>query len=144
MQYFPATLTKHQTLKSINKYKNHFNEYGFTYFAIETLNNKKFIGFCGLLHQQYISPFTPAIDIGWRLKKTAWGKGFATEAATACLQYASTRLGITKVISVSAHTNKASINVMKKIGMKYQGSFSHPSLKQNSPLNPCDVYAITF
>ena len=70
-----------------------FAEYGFCYFAVDELSNYEFIGFIGLSHQDYDVEFTPFIDIGWRLDKNYWGKGFATEGAKRCLAYGFNHLG---------------------------------------------------
>ena len=85
----------------------------------------------GLAFQEYKSKFTPAIDIGWRLKKNAWGKEYATEGAKRCLEYAFNELNINKIISVCTVNNKKSENVMKKIGMTLKGEFNHPNLINN-------------
>jgi len=82
----------------------------------------------GLAFQEYKTRFTPAIDIGWRLKRNVWGKGYATEGAKRCIKYAFNDLGIEKIISVCTARNIKSENVMKKIGMTKKGEFNHPEL----------------
>jgi len=128
MEHFPKSLSKNETGKLLDKLKNHFTVYGFTYYATEILKTKELIGMIGLAHQVYKSPYTPAIDIGWRLKKNIWGKGYATEGAKRCLEYAFTELGINTVIAVCTLKNLKSENVMKKIGMIKKGVFNHPKM----------------
>jgi len=82
----------------------------------------------GIAAQKYKTQYTPAIDIGWRLKRSAWGKGYATEGARRCLEYAFHELDIKKIISVCTIQNNKSENVMQKIGMTKKGSFNHPEL----------------
>ncbi len=48
---------------------------GYCYFATDELTSGKFIGFIGLMYQNYEADFTPCVDIGWRLAKKYWGKG---------------------------------------------------------------------
>lgn len=85
--------------------------------AIHTKADYEFIGWCGL---KYIKE-TGIIDLGYRLLKTAWGKGYATEAAQCTLIYGLRDLKI-KVITGMAHVeNIASIKVLEKIGMKFTG-----------------------
>ena len=132
MEHFPKTLLRKEVEKLLDKLKNHFGEYGFTYYATEILETKEFIGMIGLAFQEYKTNFTPAIDIGWRLKRNAWGKGYATEGAKRCLEYAFNELDIKKIISVCTINNEKSENVMKKIGMTKKGEFDHPELI-NSP-----------
>lgn len=90
MRYFPTTLSTEESNTLIDSFKQRFEQYGFTYYAVDILTTKEqsaqFIGFAGLLPQTYKSAFTPNVDIGWRLKKSVWGKGYATEAAKACLE----------------------------------------------------------
>ena len=128
MEHFPKILSKKEVEKFIEKLRNHFAKNGYTYYATEILETKEFIGMIGLAFQEYKTNFTPAIDIGWRLKRNAWGKGYATEGAKRCLKYAFNELGIKKIISVCTIKNIKSENVMKKIGMTKKGEFNHPEL----------------
>ena len=144
MSYFPATLSYEETENLVNRFQERYEQDGYTYYAIELKATEEFIGFCGMLMQTYESPFTPNVDIGWRLKKAAWGKGYATEAAKACLDLAKNQLGLKTIISVASQTNLPSINVMQKIGMKKVGEFKHPALMDTPELNPCEVYEISF
>ncbi|MEN8251411.1 MAG: GNAT family N-acetyltransferase [Bacteroidota bacterium] len=128
MEHFPKTLSHQETIELVEQLKQQFNDNGFTYFATEILETNEFIGMIGLAFQEYETNFTPAIDIGWRLKRTAWGKGYATEGAKRCIDYAFDELEIDKIISVCTINNKKSENVMKKAGMSIKGKFNHPEL----------------
>ena len=128
MEHFPKILSRKEVQDLIDALKNHFSKNGFTYYATEVLETKEFIGMIGLAFQEYETQYTPAIDIGWRLKKAAWGKGYATEGAKRCLEYGFKELGIKKIISVCTINNRKSENVMKKIGMTKIGQFNHPEL----------------
>ena len=131
MEHFPKTLSKAEVENLIEKMRGHYDKKGFTYYAVEILETAEFIGMIGLAYQEYKTDFTPAVDIGWRLKRSAWGNGYATEGAKRCLDYAFDSLGINEVISVCVVKNTKSENVMKKIGMKKIGEFNHPELKDN-------------
>lgn len=128
MEHFPNTLSQKEVKDLIKKLKSHYVENGFTYYAVDILETQEFIGMIGLAFQKYETEFTPAIDIGWRLKKTAWGKGYATEGARRCVKHAFNALGINKIISVCTLQNQKSEKVMKKIGMKKIGEFDHPKM----------------
>lgn len=128
MEHFPNTLSRKEVSEFIGRLKAHYDQYGFTYYAVEVLASKEFIGMIGIAQQVYETEYTPAIDIGWRLKKAAWGKGYATEGAQRCLKYAFEKLGIDRIISICVLANRNSEHVMKKIGMKRIGEFDHPQL----------------
>lgn len=140
MRHFPKTLSEEETTELINRLKEHFDIYGYTYFAIDVLETGEFIGFAGLKNQEWESDFTPCVDIGWRLKKAAWGKGYATEAAKACLDAGFQTFGIKEILSFATDTNVASENVMKKCGMKYVGNVQHPAILNDSRFKHCVVY----
>lgn len=143
MQHFPDLVSAEEATAYVRAYQKHFEEFGFTYFAVEELCSGEFIGFVGLKHQTYESPFTPCVDIGWRLKQSVWGQGYATEAAKACLVFAFGTLGLAKVYSMCTNTNSASEAVMKKIGMDKAGIFEHLAIPEDSALNPCLAYRIS-
>ena len=136
----PTDLEDTKTL--MERLQRQFTEKGYTYFATELLQTGEFIGFIGLVWQDYKAPFTPATDIGWRLRKQFWGKGYATEGAKRCLEFAFNTLGLQKVVSVCPVSNHRSETVMKKIGMRKKGEFEHPGLPGNSRLNPCVWYEV--
>ena len=106
----------------------------------EVLETGEFIGFIGLAYQDYETEFTPATDIGWRLKKSAWGNGYATEGARRCLEYAFKDLKLDKIISTCTLNNTKSENVMRKIGMSRKGEFNHPRLKDYPAHEKCSWY----
>ena len=85
---------------------------------------------------------TPAVDIGWRLKKSAWGKGYATEGAQKCLAYGFQHIGLDEIISTCTVDNTKSEKVMKKIGMKKIGVFRHPNLSDFPKHEECLAYRI--
>lgn len=142
MAYFPKILTEQETTYFMIRLQKHFLEKGYTYFACEELETKDFIGFIGLAYQKYQSDFTPAIDIGWRLKKSAWGKGYATEGAKRCLEYAFNHLKISKIVAVCPLINVKSEQVMMKIGMKRKGEFNHSKLMNYPDLEKCVWYEL--
>ena len=83
--------------------------------AVHLKLNDEFIGWCGLKHR----PELGETDLGYRLKKAAWGKGYATESAAACLEYGFKTLHL-HIITGRAHVdNSASLSILQKIGMQY-------------------------
>jgi len=143
MKYFPSTLSKKESDSYVDKFHNHFVENGFTFFAVDELATSKFIGFIGLINTSFEAEFTPCVEIGWRLQKESWNKGFATEGAKRCLQYAFTELNIKEIYSITALDNSNSENVMLKIGMEKQGTFEHPLLEDGHWLKTELLYKIS-
>lgn len=142
MEFFPNIPTKEQTNDFIRRMTKQFEDKGFCYFAVDKLENNEFIGFIGLSEQTYDVAFTPYIDIGWRIKSSEWNKGFATEGAKKCLDYAFDNLNLKEIYSVAPKINVKSESIMIKIGMKKEYEFEHPLLMENNKLKTCILYKI--
>lgn len=142
MEHFPAPLTLNESKYFLQRLQEHYIEHGHCYFATEILETGEFIGFIGLAYQDYKTEFTPAVDIGWRLKKSAWGNGYATEGAKRCLEYAFKDLELESVISTCTVGNFKSERVMKKLGMVKMGVLLHPRLKNYPSYQKCVWYRL--
>ena len=140
MRFFSATKTKTQTANFVAKMQAEYEKSGFCYFAVEILETSEMIGFIGLSAQDYECEFAPFVDIGWRLAKNTWNKGYATEGAKRCLQYAFDILKLKEVYAVTPVLNKKSEHLMQKIGMKKVTSFVHPLLLHDERLKMCVLY----
>jgi RimJ/RimL family protein N-acetyltransferase len=140
MEFFPSIPTKEQTADFVERMKKQFEDKGFCYFAVDKLENNEFIGFIGLSEQTYNADFTPCVDIGWRIKSSEWNKGFASEGAKKCLEYALNELGLENIYSIAPKINIKSEHIMKKIGLKKQYEFEHPLLTNNDRLKTCVLY----
>ncbi|MEO5644752.1 MAG: GNAT family N-acetyltransferase [Bacteroidia bacterium] len=140
MEFFPSVQTKEHTIQFIEKMQKHFVEKGFCYFAVDKLEDGNFIGFIGICEQTFESDFTPYIDVGWCLNQKEWNKGFATEGAKKCLEFAFKQLDFEKVNAVCPKINRRSENVMKKSGMKKAREFVHPLLLNDERLCDCVFY----
>ena len=110
---------------------------------MDVLKSREFIGFIGLAWCEMEADFTPCAEIGWRLKKSAWGKGYATEGATRCLAYGFEELQFKEIYSFTTTTNIRSERVMQKIGMSKVGVFEHPKMAIGHPLRPHVLYHIS-
>src|ERR1017187_2268873 len=77
MEYFPALLTPAETDAAIARLQAHADRHGFTFWAVELRRTSEFIGFTGLLHTPFETPFTPCVEIGWRLLPDFWNQGLA-------------------------------------------------------------------
>jgi len=108
-----------------------FEKYGRGRFSTFIKGTGEYIGWCGLAYLSKKNEF----DIGYRFMKKYWGKGYATESASACLRDGFTRLRLEKIIASAMKENVASINVFKKLGLKY-------SYDENCGGEPGVIYTI--
>jgi RimJ/RimL family protein N-acetyltransferase len=140
MRYFPSTITYDETVAMVNRIKSHFDQHGFGLFALNDLSTNEFIGYTGFMIPSFTSHFTPCVEIGWRLQVSSWNKGYATEAAKACLLYGFETLNFKKIFSFTSVLNTRSEKVMQRIGMIKHGEFDHPNIESSHPLCHHVVY----
>ncbi len=145
MEHFPNTLTLEQTKTMIETLKKRFETDGFSFFAVELKSSGEFIGMTGLNKPAYQTPFTPCVEVGWRIAKEFWNKGYATEAAKASLDYGFNVLGLDRIASFTAVENIKSQRIMEKIGMTrdLNGDFDHPNVPQGHRLTRHVLYWIS-
>lgn len=142
MKYYPSVLSAEESIAMVDRIDDHFNKRKFGLFAVELKSTNQFIGYTGFSIPGFISFFTPCVEIGWRFNKNHWGKGYATEAANACLDYGFRNHDLQKVFSFTSVFNQKSIKVMERIGMKYQCEFNHPNLPDDHALSRHVLYEI--
>jgi len=144
MRYFPAPLSRLESAALIGRVRGHFAEHGFGLWALERKDTGAFIGFTGLGVVGFDAPFTPAIEIGWRLAREHWGLGYASEAAWTALRCAFDQLLLDEVVAFTAVDNLPSQKVMQAIGMQHDPAddFEHPKLAVGHPLRHHVLYRI--
>jgi RimJ/RimL family protein N-acetyltransferase len=145
MEHFPARMTREMSDAMVDRLAAALEERGFGLWALEVVETGQFIGFTGLSVPGFEAHFTPAVEIGWRLSKDAWGNGYASEAARAALAHAFGPAGLDEVVSFTATTNNASQRVMQRIGMSHDEAddFDHPRLEPGHRLERQVLYRIT-
>lgn len=143
MAHFPTTLDEDASNQMANKCRQLINDNGWGFWAVELKENRAFIGFVGLHRPTITLPFSPCVEVGWRLAKAYWGKGLAMEAAREALVFGFMALGLDEIVSFTATSNKPSEAVMKRLHMDYKGLFEHPSLAKESPLLEHHLYGLT-
>jgi RimJ/RimL family protein N-acetyltransferase len=129
MEFFPTIKSYEETEQFIIRMQKQLADKSYCYFAVDKLIDGSFIGFIGLSMQTF-EPANHCIDIGWRLCKNEWNKGYATEGAQRCLHYAFDDLGLQNVIAIAPKANLRSIHIMQRIGMQETREFIHPLLKK--------------
>lgn len=144
MEYFPDPLSRQQSDDLIEAIERGFEQRGFGLWAVEVRATGAFIGFTGLSEPSYETHFTPAVEIGWRLAREAWGEGYATEAARASLAFGFEQLDLDQIVSFTPAENTRSRAVMERIGMRRDkaGDFEHPRLPVGHPLRRHVLYRI--
>ena len=141
MRYFPSTFTVEQINSMAKRCRELIEMRGWGFWAAEEKTTETFVGFIGLHVPSLEFPCSPCVEIGWRLVKTAWGKGLATEGATAVLSFAFEKLALTEVVSFTALTNNRSERVMKRLGMQRdEFTFENPSIPLGHPLREHVLY----
>ena len=131
LKFFPKEFwpDRKKCEKDIIRFMDHYEKYGFTYFAADYLQNDQFLGFIGMKTVSFDAFFTPAVDIGWRIKEEFWGLGLATEGANAAKDYFFNEFDYDRLVSMTPVQNVASWRVMEKIGMIRDSEFNHPLIK---------------
>jgi ribosomal-protein-alanine N-acetyltransferase len=144
MEHFPALLTPEVSSAWIDRVGADLERRGWGLWALEELGTGRFLGFTGLNVPRFDAHFTPAVEIGWRLRRDAWGHGYASEAARGALAVAFEDLGLDELVSFTAVPNVRSQAVMRRIGMTHDpvDDFDHPLLAEDSPLRRHVLYRL--
>lgn len=142
MQHMPTVLDRAASDAMVDRIDAHFAAHGFGLWAVEA--DGELAGYVGLQHVPFEAPFGPAVEIGWRLARSAWGKGYATEAAREACRIGFEEHGLDAIVSFTVRANERSWGVMERIGMKRDpaGDFDHPRLPPGNPLRPHILYRL--
>jgi RimJ/RimL family protein N-acetyltransferase len=142
MRHFPEPLDRAASDALVDRINAHFDRHGFGPWAVEIPGVTDCAGFVGLMVPAFEAHFTPCIEIGWRLARPCWGKGYATEAAGASLDYAFTTLQADEVVAITVPANRPSRAVMERLGMVYDPAddFDHPNLPAGHVLQRHALY----
>jgi len=142
MEFLPSVLSGKESNAMIEAIERRIDEQGFGLWAAELKSSKSFIGFIGLNVPEYRLPFSPCVEICWRLAHDHWGKGYASEGALAALTFGFQQIRLPEIVSFTTEKNIRSRGVMEKIGMirDLAGDFVHPNLPGGHPLSKHVLY----
>jgi RimJ/RimL family protein N-acetyltransferase len=155
MEFFPATLSRAESDAAAARIRAELAERGFGPWAVEVPDVAPFIGFTGLAVPRFESHFTgtrsspsgviqECVEIGWRIAREHWGRGYAPEAARAALADGFARLGLDEIVSFTGAGNARSRRVMEKLGMTHDPAddFDHPNLPPGHRLRRHVLYRV--
>jgi len=142
MEYLPAVLSRDESDALADRIETHFERHGFGLWALEVSKVTPFAGFVGLSVPAFEAPFTPCVEVGWRLAREHWGNGFATEGARAAIVFGFQSLRLDEIVSFTVPKNLRSRRVMEKIGMRRnpEDDFDHQRLPAGHPLRRHVLY----
>ena len=142
MRWFPAPLSRRESDALADRIEADLERDGWGLWALEQRSTGRFIGFTGLARPSFEAHFTPTVEIGWRLARSAWGSGFATEAARAVTAFAFDDLQLDGLVAFTAEGNAPSRAVMHRLGMSHDPAedFDHPALPPPHPLRRHVLY----
>ncbi len=145
MEFFPAQLSRAESDALADRCESTIAEKGWGPWAVELRTSGEFIGFVGLNVPSSQLPFSPCVEIAWRLAAHVWGRGNATEAARGALKVGFDLLALHEIVSFTAQTNARSRAVMKRLGMREAPApFEHPALPPGHRLRSHSLYRIAL
>jgi RimJ/RimL family protein N-acetyltransferase len=144
MEFFRSTLRRNESDALADGIETHLRERNYGLWALEVPGVAPFIGFTGLHYAQFSAPFTPCVEIGWRLAYDYWGHGYATEAARMALAHGFGPLALGEIVSFTSVTNLRSRAVMERLGMRRDPAddFDRPALPEGHPLRKHVLYRL--
>jgi RimJ/RimL family protein N-acetyltransferase len=144
MEHFPSLMTREQSDGAIDRIEEPFERDGFGLWALEERASGEFLGFTGLSRVGFDAPFVPAVEVGWRLRASAWGHGYATEAAAEALRHGFETADLPEIVSFTTLRNTRSWAVMERLGMRRDpdGDFEHPRIPAGHPISLHVLYRL--
>jgi RimJ/RimL family protein N-acetyltransferase len=137
-------MTRDQVVALVARMQRLQNELGHCFWAMERKEDHHLIGWCGIIRGDVGTPVIGKLEAGWRMTPSAWGKGYAAEAASASVQWAFNTLPDDAVWAITSTENRASRAVMQRLGMVHlhELDFDHPKVEADSPLLRHVTYSI--
>jgi RimJ/RimL family protein N-acetyltransferase len=125
-RYLRGPMRRDQSDELLARIRGHWEDHGFGLYAVEVKESGAFAGFVGLAIPSFLPDVLPAVEVGWRLGREHWGKGYATEGGRASMRFGFDELGLLQVISIIDPRNAASIRVADRLGMTRGRDRIHP------------------
>jgi len=145
MEFFPSTLDRDRSDALVEGFEAEFARRGFCPWAVDDrADGGGFIGFVGLHQVPADLSFAPGVEVGWRLARRSWGRGYATEAASAAIDFAFGTIGVVEIVSFTSALNMPSRRVMQRLSMTRDPAedFDHPRVTVGHRLRPHVLYRL--
>ncbi|RJK96159.1 N-acetyltransferase [Vallicoccus soli] len=144
VRHLPGALDRAASDALLDRLEAQRRRLGYGLWAVEVPGVAGCIGFVGLKPLPFDEPPAPAVEVGWRLAREHWGRGYATEGARAALAHGFGALGLEEVVSMTVPANTRSRAVMERLGMHRDpgDDFEHPGLPVGHPLRPHVLYRL--
>ncbi|MDX6199195.1 MAG: hypothetical protein QOJ79_2346 [Actinomycetota bacterium] len=136
MEHFPGLLTREESDAFVDRIEAHFDEHGYGLWVLG--DETGFLGFTGLNWATFDADFNPSLEVGWRLARHAWGKGYASEAAIEAVRRGFQH--VDRITSLTSLSNVRSQRVMQRIGLRHVLDFDHPRVPDGHPVRPHVLY----
>jgi RimJ/RimL family protein N-acetyltransferase len=144
MEFMPRCLDRAESDALVDRIEAKMSDRGWGWWAVEIRSTQEFIGFVGLNIPAVELPFSPCVEVGWRLAFPHWGKGYASEAGREALRLGFEVLNLDEIVSFTAVPNGRSRRVMERLKMRQMPeTFLHPSLPPEHPLAEHYLYKLT-
>ncbi len=144
MRHFPRPMTVDEVHAFVARHRDLLAAGRPGLYAVERRSDGSFVGFVGLAEPTFEAPFTPCVEIGWRLVRDAWGQGLATEAAREVLHHGFEELALDEIVSFTSPHNERSIAVMRRLGMHADPAdeFDHPRVPEGHEVRRHVLYRL--
>src|SRR5215210_2180159 len=130
-------LTRVESGITSDRVAEHWRTYGFGLWAVVEKTSERMIGFAGICHPLWLPGWERTVEVGWRLHRDVWGRGYATEAGSAALRHGFGQLELAEIVAIIDPANERSAAVAERLGMKRRERIAHPQRLQD-----IDVYAV--
>jgi len=128
VEHLQGPLSRERSDAFVDRIEAHWESRGWGLWAVEAVDVAPFVGYVGLWPADYVGP--GMVEVGWRLAREHWGRGYATEAAREALRFGFTEVGLDEIVSFTVPQNERSWRVMERIGLHRdpEGDFDHPKV----------------
>jgi RimJ/RimL family protein N-acetyltransferase len=128
VEHLQGPLSRERSDAFVDRIEAHWESEGWGLWAVEVVDGAPFVGYVGLWPAEYVAP--GMVEVGWRLAREHWGRGYATEAAREALRFGFTEVGLDEIVSFTVPQNERSWRVMERIGLQRDadGDFDHPKV----------------